>query len=384
MQSFLRDAIKGAALKSSNADVKGVQSVSMIRLLAIAACSAAVLAAQSEYVGAARCGTCHPEKFARQQSSEHAHALSRPAAHALASDFAPDKTFIRSGKYSFQFLRTGTTLQVRAFDATRQLETPLEWAFGAGAQAVTFVSRADSDWYLEHAFSYYPAARSYATTPGQPAPAEDSLPAALGRLFRSTGPNPDVRNCFECHSTGPVSIDRSGQLEPSEPGVNCEVCHGPGGRHAIAKTRASIQNPARMTPPELNTFCGTCHRQPAVADEETDWNVSWNVRHQPIYLNQAACFRKSDNALSCLTCHDPHDALRTDDAFYNAKCAACHDRSTHIATASPNCVGCHMPRVSPQPWLRFTNHWIGVYGEGNKLKPRPSKPRMSKPRLSKP
>jgi hypothetical protein len=29
-----------------------------------------------------------------------------------------------------------------------------------------------------------------------------------------------------------------------------------------------------------------------------------------------------------------------------------------------------MPRVSPQAGLRFTNHWIGVYAAGAKLKPR--------------
>jgi hypothetical protein len=28
-----------------------------------------------------------------------------------------------------------------------------------------------------------------------------------------------------------------------------------------------------------------------------------------------------------------------------------------------------MPLVSPQPALRFTNHWIGVYRAGAKLKP---------------
>jgi formate-dependent nitrite reductase cytochrome c552 subunit len=34
-----------------------------------------------------------------------------------------------------------------------------------------------------------------------------------------------------------------------------------------------------------------------------------------------------------------------------------------------NCIDCHMPKVSPQIPLRFTNHWIGVYGPGAKLKP---------------
>jgi hypothetical protein len=64
------------------------------------------------------------------------------------------------------------------------------------------------------------------------------------------------------------------------------------------------------------------------------------------------------------------------DKSYNAKCRECHNaaaREPAEACGDPNtsnCVACHMPTVLPQPWLRFTNHWIGVYSGGGKLKPR--------------
>jgi Cytochrome c554 and c-prime len=352
----------------------------MIRWFALASGCAIALSAQSgsrsDYVGAARCAVCHADKFATQRASEHAHALSRPIEHSLSDKFIRNETFVRSGKYRFQFIRTGTDLHVRAFDDTRQIEVPLEWAFGAGSQAVTFASQANRDWYLEHAFSYYAGAGSYAATPGQPAPAADTLAAALGRLFRSGGENGEMRSCFGCHSTGPITMNRSGLLEPTEPGVHCEACHGPGRMHSEAP-RKSIQNPGHMSAADLSTFCGKCHREPAAAGVEIDWSVAWNVRHQPVYLSQAACFRGSADALSCLTCHDPHGSLRKDDAFYNAKCDGCHNQTARPPgascgnAASHNCVGCHMPRVSPQSWLRFTNHWIGIYKEGNGLKPQP-------------
>jgi hypothetical protein len=125
-----------------------------------------------------------------------------------------------------------------------------------------------------------------------------------------------------------------------------------------------------MSAPDLNEFCGRCHRPPAASGVAIDWNYAWNVRHQPIYLSESACFRKSQGALSCLTCHQPHEPLERDPQRYNRVCASCH-RAAHAASASKsNCVDCHMPRVSPQPPLRFTNHWIGVYPEGAKLKPR--------------
>ena len=336
---------------------------------------------KNDYVGAENCGSCHPDKLAKQSVSEHAHALSRPFAHALAKNFVPDKTFVRSGKFKFQFFRKEQKLYVRASDDSRQIDIPIDWAFGAGSQGVTFVTRINPESYIEHSLSYYPAASSYSSTPGQPVPAEDSLRAALGKLFRS---NTEMRNCFQCHSTGPVALSESGWLEPLEMGVRCESCHGPGRSHIEAaksgrpkQARSAIKNPARMNAKQLILFCGTCHRQPAAPGSETDWKVSWNVRHQPVYLNQADCFRKSSGALSCLTCHDPHSKLETSKSSYNSKCMGCHTQNTNAPAATcvsrpnPDCVGCHMPRVSPQSFMSFANHWIGIYQPGDGLKPVP-------------
>jgi Zn finger protein HypA/HybF involved in hydrogenase expression len=336
----------------------------------------------SVYIGAEQCGSCHAAEFAAQKQSEHAHSLSRPLDHALADQFVKDRRFLLAGKYQFQFLRNAGELHVRAWDNSRAFEIPVEWAFGAGAQAVTFVTRADSNWYLEHALSYYSAAQSYAATPGQSAPAEDTLPAALGRLYGINDSEAGISACFQCHSTGPVTAGGSGELRPSELGVRCEACHGPGGAHreaALARdlplARASIRNPAHMKPEELNQLCGTCHRQPAPLGVQVDWKNSWNIRHQPVYLSQSACFRESRAGLSCVTCHDPHAELRKNDAFYNDRCAECHSQKKRppsrvcLSQPSSNCVDCHMPGVSPQSYLTFANHWIGIYPSSDKLKP---------------
>ena len=131
-----------------------------------------------------------------------------------------------------------------------------------------------------------------------------------------------------------------------------------------------MRNPGKMSPAQLNSFCGRCHRPPASQGVAIDWNYAWNVRHQPVYLSQSRCFLKS-GTLSCLTCHEPHEpAASKPVAFFNEKCLTCHTGTAGcLSKGRSNCIDCHMPRVSPQAPLHFTNHWIGIYGAGAKLKP---------------
>jgi predicted CXXCH cytochrome family protein len=243
------------------------------------------------------------------------------------------------------------------------MDLPLEWAFGAGRQAVTFVTRVSQDWYIEHFATYYPALHGYAVTPGQDAIRPSSIQDAAGVLYKIRDPQAGIAGCFECHSTGPVSFDENGTVHLTEPGVHCEACHGPASDHVKDPTRHRLQNPAKLSPANLNDFCGRCHRPPA---QNIDWNYSWNVRHAPVYLSQSQCFRKSKGTLTCLTCHDPHEPAGIKKiSDYNSRCLGCHS----AAKMPPNCVDCHMPLVSPQSPLRFTNHWIGIYQTGAKLKP---------------
>ena len=229
------------------------------------------------------------------------------------------------------------------------------WAFGAGEQAVTYVSRVDDDSYLEHGLSFYARTKALARTPGHA--------DANGARYRTFEPKSQIMRCFQCHSTGNLRLEAHGTLIPGEPGVRCEACHGPGAAHVQSGGGIdNIFNPSRLDAAGVNRFCGNCHRQPPAADAETDWNNPWNVRHQPPYLGQSRCFLRSQGKLSCLTCHSPHTALQRDAAVYDRRCAECHPGVKHrTRTAGARCVSCHMPVVEAGPLLRFTNHWIGIH-----------------------
>ena len=68
----------------------------------------------SQYAGSAACRACHPAQFKQQSQTGHARALSRANEHPLGPELPEQRG---------------------------------EWAFGAGHQAVTFVSRIDEDRY---------------------------------------------------------------------------------------------------------------------------------------------------------------------------------------------------------------------------------------------
>jgi tetratricopeptide (TPR) repeat protein len=286
-----------------------------------------------QYVGSNACRACHAAEFESQSKTAHARAL------AVARPGSP----------------------IPGIPAP---ESTAQWAFGAGAKAITWVSQTGEETIAEHGLSYYAATKSLGLTPGHT--------SSNDVLYRTFDPVGTALRCFRCHSTGPLTLKPGFQVQPSEPGVHCEACHGPGSAHVTSSGASGmIQNPKSFSAAELNVLCGACHRQASDLDDETDWTNAWNVRHQPSYLHRAACFRNSNGALSCITCHDPHEPLKTTPATYDKRCTGCHRTVVHkTPVASRSCVDCHMPQVSTSAVLRFTNHWIGIYDpQGRKLQP---------------
>ena len=280
---------------------------------------ALLLAAAIPYVGSAVCATCHAEIAASQSETGHAGALKKE----------PDR-----------------------------------WAFGSGLQAITYVSQVGEDTYLEHGLSWYCKSGGLDLTPGHR--------TREGVRYRTFAPDAAILRCFQCHSTGKLSLAAGREIQPAEPGVRCETCHGPGGEHVKDPARAKPPNPGKLTATEINSLCGACHRMPPAAGVATNWDNPWNARHQPVYLSQAACFQESAGRLSCLTCHQPHTSRLVDTT---TRCLECHPKTDHkTATTGRTCVNCHMPDIAPSALLRFANHWIGVYGQ-NPLRPLPQRAR---------
>jgi hypothetical protein len=110
-------------------------------------CASAVRA-DNAYVGARVCGSCHQAQWAGQSASGHAQALQRATEHALAASFTPPASLQRSPNFHFWFARMPQGIQVQAGDSKYLTRLPMDWAFGAGAQAVTFVGKASDELYI--------------------------------------------------------------------------------------------------------------------------------------------------------------------------------------------------------------------------------------------
>jgi len=325
----------------------------------------------SRYVGASACSECHPGESAAHSRSGHARTLLPVAKSAIARGL--DGTRVEDPErpgVTWDFALEGGKLFAGRSEAGRVGRSLVEYAFGSGHHATTFVSLVDRDpaapIALEQRLTYLAHSKSLGLTPGQSLAGHAAGNSPAGRVHTPG----DTLKCFDCHST--VTSSRGqGVLDEATmiPNISCERCHGPGRDHVeaarLGAPREALkmpQGPGSWTAAEQMGQCGQCHRTPEMV--QTGSIRPENpvmVRHQPVGLMQSACYLQSRGALSCVTCHDPHARTSTDHSAYEAACLSCHTlapaRSCTVSPAS-GCLECHMPRRDVGRGMMLTDHWI--------------------------
>jgi len=341
---------------------------------------------QAGYVGAAECAKCHEQESATQHETAMGRALESVAGSRILRS-RPRLTF-RAGQFLFEITRQGDQSVYSVSDGTRKISVPILFAFGQGKAGQTYVYERDGAYY-ESRLSYYKEIDGLDFTIGYERTVPASLEEALGRRQ-----SPDeTRGCFDCHATA-ASAGRTLQLKHLTPGVSCEACHGPGRDHVEAMRALKpgdklgdkrVFNPGHMSPDDLSQeFCGSCHRSAESVIMNKGLQGLHSVRFQPYRLFTSRGHEPSDPRLSCTACHDPHQNLSEDAAFYDQKCMACHRsqaslKSPRVAKAesesdrnakpcpvsAKNCATCHMPKVElPGSHFKFTDHRIRVARPG--------------------
>ncbi|MDE2291801.1 MAG: DmsE family decaheme c-type cytochrome [Elusimicrobia bacterium] len=159
--------------------------------------------------------------------------------------------------------------------------------------------------------------------------------------------------CISCHADKGDSFKASqhGHKLPVVKGIDfehsCESCHGPGSAHAAAGGDkndpgfATIKDPLKMAPADVNKLCLSCHKQ----QEVMYWNIGPHAA----------------NGLSCINCHSVHDGhgpknlkVKNDNEFMaeTETCLKCHKTkkigmnlpSHHpVLEGKMSCASCHNP-----------------------------------------
>jgi hypothetical protein len=179
-------------------------------------------------------------------------------------------------------------------------------------------------------------------------------------------------SCFQCHTTAPTAEGSwNGVPEDSmgvfgEPGVRCEGCHGPGSDH--------VANPSGVKPPIQDVDlsknrCVECHQRGSATNAIPA--SGGYVRHHE-QGNTMAASKHGDGVgaeLTCVSCHNPHVALRYPEAAgdgfdgLNATCETCHfDKEIKLndGTKDISCQSCHMPLASKSALgTQVGNGWKG-------------------------
>lgn len=325
------------------------------------------------YVGDQACGECHKKHSAAHGATGMAEAM-EPVGDSKVLSRNP-KLSMTVGPYTYEIKRDGKQSFYSVTDGQDTLSFPISYAFGQGKMGQTYVLERDGKYY-ESLVSFYSKTKALDFTIGAPRGTPKSLTEAAGRLLTAN----EVANCFSCHSTGAVFGGSQLRLDQFAHGVRCEACHGPGGQHITAVKAGdtpakSIYNPGLLSGDELSQqFCASCHRGAEEFSLLQSMEMN-NVRFQPYRIFHSKCY-SDDRRISCTACHDPHQPLKEDSAYYDKRCLECHslrDKNAKAGdgkscpVADKDCTSCHMPKMEIKAaHFEFTDHYIRVVKPGEK------------------
>lgn len=372
--------------------------------------------ADSAYAPANSCAACHRAIWDTYRQTGMGRAFSLPSAQTVAIgtyDHKPSNSHFtildRGGRYYQRRHQLNA-----AGGETNVLEKSIDYVMGSGNHARTFLHRTPRGTLVELPLGWYAEnGGTLAMNPGYDAPDHEDFRRAISY------------ECMFCHNGYPRIPSGHGQpfaepvyLDPLPQGIDCQRCHGPGGRHVtLAGTagaergaiRAAIVNPARLPRERREEVCMQCHlettsfplpnsilrygRGPFSYKPGEPLSASWLFfDHAPgagrddkfeivnaVYrMRKSRCYLESKGRLECRSCHDPHAAPRGEQArrHYDAACRQCHAASgtRHPAQvrADGDCASCHMPKRRTEDVVHSlaTDHLIQRRPPANATAPR--------------
>lgn len=310
------------------------------------------------YIGNQACAGCHRSIYDSFIHTPMAHASGQATADLKPADFVHAKSNVHYRIYSeagnawLSFDRPG--------DPTVNGKRQLLYFIGSGHRGRTYLFAVD-DFVFESPVNWYADRHVWDMAP------------AYGEAHEIPMNLPAYTTCLQCHTSGMQLPARGTENEYPTPlftqdGVGCERCHGPGSAHAKG---AAILNPVKLAADRRDSICMQCHLEASVAIERRGRHaydfrpgdvLDDYVRHYVLAadltsgigansqfeaLAQSMCKKKSRDAMSCMSCHDPHSSPSPDRraSYFREKCLTCHGAQFGSKHHPENndCTACHMP-----------------------------------------
>jgi predicted CXXCH cytochrome family protein len=371
----------------------------------------ALAVAQSQsYVAPEVCAGCHRDIWETYRKTGMGRSFYRPTAANTVEDYTNKNTFYHqaSDSYFTMLRRDGQYFQRRyQLDPDGKpvnvMEKQIDYIMGSGNHSRAYLHRTGRNTLVELPLAWYAEKGGYwAMNPGYDRPNHDG--------FR----RPITYDCMFCHNAYPQIPAGHDQpfaeavyKGPLPEGIDCQRCHGPGGKHVqLAKAgarsqdvRSAIVNPSRLSAQRQMEVCMACHLEttsfplPNAIQRYDRGPFSYipgeplsafilNFDHAPgagrddkfeivnaVYrLRRSACYLQSNGKLGCTTCHNPHDIPRGEAAVrhYNAVCRQCHaavlDKQVTLGKhpRAAGCIDCHMPKRRTEDVVHVvaTDHYI--------------------------
>lgn len=310
------------------------------------------------YVGNEACAKCHASIYESYMRSAMAHASGPAGENLIAGEFTHKRSGVHyvihseGGKVWLSFERPG--------DPLVHDKRELLYYIGEGRRGRTYLF-SDDGFVFESPVNWYADRQMWDMAP------------AYGNVNEIPLNLPATTSCLNCHVSGvraPIDGSENKYATPLflYAGVTCERCHGPGAAHVRG---GAIVNPMKLSQKLRDQVCMQCHLEGNAAIERTgrhlyeykpgadlteyvrNFVLAGNVPHglratsQFEALAQSVCKQKSGDAMSCMSCHDPHETAPRANlvAFYRAKCIACHGAAFAAKhhRKQEDCASCHMP-----------------------------------------
>jgi predicted CXXCH cytochrome family protein len=337
-----------------------------------------------------------------------ARSFYRPAPENTVEDYSKKNTFYhRASDTYFEMVERGGRYFQRQYQMgfegkpTQAVEKEVDFILGSGNHARTYLHRTAADTLVQLPLAWYAEKGGYwAMSPGYDRPDHQGFLRAV------------TYDCMFCHNAYP-EIPAANAAPRSTPvfssvaeGIDCQRCHGDGVKHValagkpgnrLADIRNAIVNPSKLTPERQMEVCLQCHLETTSSplpasivryerhpfsyqpgeplgdfmlhfDQGNGSADRFEITGSAYRLRQSQCFLKSNGALSCTTCHNPHDVRRGEEATerYTAVCRQCHGASLNELvsrgkhTGAADCTGCHMPKRRTDDVVHavMTDHYI--------------------------